>query len=131
MPVRHSPFTQTNHMSPVRSWWNSRSSLLPRARIKSEMDHLNQLRDAYFYPKRNRAAYISTMEQMLALARTVDNSPQEAWILWLLGKTKIEQNLIDEACRQIKQARAMFAQEGMEEYRNLAGMDLAIAFSKA
>lgn len=98
-----------------------------RARIKAEMDHLKQLRDAYLYPKRNRAAYISTMEQMLALARTIENRRQEGWILWQLGKTKIEQNLLDEARQQIKQAQVLFMDEGMEEYHNLASMDLAIA----
>src|ERR1700722_20815056 len=71
------------------------SKPLPRARIKAEMEHLTQLRDAYLYPKRNRAAYISTMEQMLGLARTIENRRQEAWILWQLGKTKIEQHDLD------------------------------------
>ncbi len=88
-----------------------------RARIKAEMDHLKQLRDAYLYPKRNRAAYISTMEQMLALARTIDNRRQEAWILWQLGKTKIEQNLIDDACQQINQARNLATRDA-GRYRN-------------
>ncbi len=98
------------------------------ARIKSEMEHLQQLREAYLYPKRNRPAYISTLEQMLGLARTIDNRRQEAWIHWQLGKIKIEDNAYDEARSLMQKARTMFQEEGMAEYHQMVALDLVVVY---
>ena len=110
--------------SPVSDYASEPGTL---ARIKSEMDHLSLLRDAYLYSKRNLSAYVSTMDQMLGLARAVDNKAQEGWILWQLGKVRIEEHQLDEARSQIRQARKLFMEEGQDELFNLAAMDLAVA----
>ena len=98
------------------------------ARIKLEMEHLKQLREAQLYPKRNRIGYLSSMEQMLALARATDNKKQEAWIMWQIGRMRLEENNIDSAIETIVNARRIFVQENMQEYDDHAAMDLAAAY---
>lgn len=98
-----------------------------RARIEAEMEHLRQLQEAHNYPKRNRASYISTLEQMLSLARTLDNRRQEAWIQWQLGRTRVEENALDDGRQRLLVARELFASEDMDDYRNMVTMDLANA----
>jgi tetratricopeptide (TPR) repeat protein len=100
------------------------------ARLKLEMEHLKKLREAQLYPKRNRAGYMSTMEQMLALARATDHKKQEAWILWQIGRMRLDENNIDSAIETILTARRMFTQEGMGEYDDHAAMDLAAAYEQ-
>lgn len=96
-----------------------------RARIQAEFDHLHQLAEAHNHPKRNRAAYLSALEQMLALARTEDNRPKEAWVLWTIGRSRLESNEWESGKQSILTACDIFAAEGMEEYRYLALLDLA------
>ncbi len=100
-----------------------------RARIQAELRHLHQLAEAQDFPKRNRPAYMATLEQMLSLARTLENRQQEAWVLWRLGCSYIEDNNLEEAKQTILVARELFADEGMEEYHAHATQDLAHALS--
>jgi transcriptional regulator with XRE-family HTH domain len=101
-----------------------------RSRIEAEMNYLRQLSEAYYYPKRNRSAYISSLEQMLSLARTLGNHVQEAWVLWQLGVTKIEMNDLAEAKRNILAARDIFAAEGKDNLRANATLDLSVALNE-
>ena len=67
------------------------------------------------------------LEQMRALARALENQKQEAWILWRLGRIRMENGDLDEARRDLLAAREMFAASGMEEYRFHATQALAAA----
>jgi tetratricopeptide (TPR) repeat protein len=101
-----------------------------RARIQAELRQLHQLASAFDYPKRNRPAYMGALEQMLALARTIENRQQEAWMLWQLGRVKIEENELDDAKQHILAARQIFAAENMTEYLFHATQDLTLILSE-
>ncbi|HLV80005.1 MAG TPA: helix-turn-helix domain-containing protein [Chthonomonadaceae bacterium] len=98
-----------------------------RTRIQAELRHLHSLATAQDFPKRDRAGYQSTLEQMLALARALEYQDQEAWILWRLGRIRMENGDLDEARRDLLAAREMFAARGMGEYHFHATQDLAAA----
>ncbi|HZO91215.1 MAG TPA: helix-turn-helix domain-containing protein [Chthonomonadaceae bacterium] len=100
-----------------------------RARIQAELRHLYALAEAYNEPKRSRSSYISTLNQMLALARALEDPRQEAWVLWQLGRAKLEDNQLDEARQHLLAAVRMFADEGLEEYRFHTIQDLVMALS--
>ncbi|HZP83376.1 MAG TPA: tetratricopeptide repeat protein [Chthonomonadaceae bacterium] len=100
-----------------------------RARIQTELRHLYQLADAYNRPKRSRSHYLSTLEQMLGLVRTLEDSRQEAWILWQIGRAQMEANELEEAKQNLIAARDMFGKEGLEEYRIHTTQDLVLALS--
>ena len=94
-------------------------------RLRVEYRHLYELAQAHNAPKRNRAAYIASLEQMLGLARAADNRHQEAWALATLGRAHIENNHPEEALQSLNAAREIFTADGMQEYSALAALDLA------
>ena len=98
-------------------------------RLRAEYRHLYELAQAHNAPKRNRAAYIASLEQMLGLARAADNRQQEGWALATLGRAHIENNHPEEALQHLVTARDIFAAEGMKEYCALAALDLAYLLS--
>lgn|GEM_PF-6629033 len=98
-------------------------------RLRAEYRHLYELTQAHNAPKRNRAAYIASLEQMLGLARAADNRQQEGWALATLGRAHIENNHPEEALQHLVAARDIFAGEGMKEYSALAALDLAYLLS--
>lgn len=101
-----------------------------RARIYSQLRQLHTLAEAQKFPRRDRTAYMSSLDQMLVLSRTVENKQQEAWALWMLGCARIEDNRLDDAKRDILAARKLFADEGLDHYRALATLDLAVALTE-
>jgi tetratricopeptide (TPR) repeat protein len=100
-----------------------------RARIQTELRHLYDLADAYNRPKRSRAKYMSTLEQMLGLARTLEDKRQEAWILWQLGRARLENNDLEEAKSDLLVARSLFADESLEDYHFHTTQDLVMVLS--
>jgi tetratricopeptide (TPR) repeat protein len=102
------------------------SVLATTERIRTELRHLSALYSAYAQPKRDRSACISTLNQMVALARTVQKADQEAWALWQLGRNCMEADALDEARRHLTAAIELFAAQNLEEYRASAQQDLAV-----
>ncbi len=100
-----------------------------RAKIQAELRHLYDLAEVYNQPKRSRAKYMSTLDQMLALARTLGDRRQEAWILRQLGRAKLENNDLDEAKNDLLLARNLFANEGLEDYLFHTTQDLILVLS--
>jgi transcriptional regulator with XRE-family HTH domain len=102
------------------------SVLATTERIRTELRHLGALYQAYAQPKRDRSACISTLNQMIALARTVQKADQEAWALWQLGRNCMDADQLDEARRHLTAAVELFESQNMEEYQAHAQQDLAI-----
>jgi tetratricopeptide (TPR) repeat protein len=100
-----------------------------RTRVQAELRHLYDLADAYNRPRRSRSKYLSTLEQMLALARTLADRRQEAWGLWQIGRVKLESNDLDEARNDLIAARNLFASEGLEDYHFHTTQDLVMVLS--
>ncbi len=101
-----------------------------RARMRAELRHLHEMAEALNYPKRNRSAYISSLDQMLSLARTLEDRPQEAWILWKLGCAKLEDNDLEQAKKFLIQSKESFAIEGLDEYKFHVTQDLVVVLSE-
>jgi tetratricopeptide (TPR) repeat protein len=101
------------------------SVLATTERIRTELRHLTALYFAYDQPRRDRTACISTLNQMLVLARTMQKTDQEAWALWNLGRNCLEADEFDEARRHLNAAIDLFATLNLEEYRSNAVLDLA------
>ncbi len=101
-----------------------------RARMRAELRHLHEMAEALNYPKRNRSAYISSLDQMLSLARTLEDRPQEAWILWKLGCAKLEDNDLDLAKKFLIHANESFANEGLDEYKFHVTQDLVVVLNE-
>ncbi|MCS6776948.1 MAG: helix-turn-helix transcriptional regulator [Chloroherpetonaceae bacterium] len=94
-------------------------------RIQIEFEHLHQLAEAYNYPKRNRNAYLSALEQMLALARATEDRRKMAWAYWMIGRARMEASDWEASRQSLETARDLFAAEGMETYRMKVLLDLA------
>jgi tetratricopeptide (TPR) repeat protein len=101
-----------------------------RERVVSDLRHLQQLAEAYDDPKRNLSALLSTLHEMLGSARALGDRRQEAYILWRLGVHRCETGEYEEARSHLIQARDMFAELGMEEYRVAVVQDLARAVAE-
>lgn len=101
-----------------------------RSRIESDLRHKHELAEAQNHLKPDRTAYMSTLDQMLALARTLENRGREAYILWRLGVARTDSGDLEEAKRNLLAARELFAAEGLEEYRFHATLDLAYALGE-
>ncbi|MDE2126644.1 MAG: helix-turn-helix transcriptional regulator [Armatimonadetes bacterium] len=95
-------------------------------RIQLEMGHLQSLAQAQNFPKRDRAAYMSSLEQLLALARAIQNKDQEAWSLWMLGCAQMEDNNLEKARELTDHAVQLFEEAGLSNYRDLASLDLSL-----
>lgn len=95
------------------------------ARVATDLRHLQQLAEALDTPRRDIPALISTLHEMLALTRVLDNRVQEAYVLWRLGKVYNETGEYEQARRNLLQARDLFAEAEMEEYRINTVLDLA------
>jgi tetratricopeptide (TPR) repeat protein len=102
------------------------SALATTERIRTELRHLHALYVAYDQPKRDRSACISTLNQMVALARTTQNTNQEAWALWNLGRNCVASDEFDEARRHLTAAIDLFTAQNLEQYRASAVLDLAL-----
>lgn len=96
-----------------------------RERIQSDFRRLQQLADAFDSPKRNIAGLMETLHEMLALARINGNRKQEAYVLWRLGATYNTTGDYEEAREKLIQARDLFGELEMAEYRVMAILDLA------
>lgn len=100
-------------------------------RISLDLRHLQSLVAAYDDPRRNISALVTTLNQMLALARVTGDRKQEAYLLWRLGAVRNDTSEYDEAKQYLIQARDMFAELGLEEYRVMAVLDLAHAAAES
>lgn len=98
-----------------------------RPRIQAELRHLHQILQVQTAPRKGRAAYFSTLDQMLSLARAISDRRQEAWVIWQMGRAHFDGSDLSEARRLLTQARDMFAAEGLEEYRFHVTQDLVMA----
>lgn len=106
------------------------SVLATTERIRTELRHLHALYTAYDQPRRDRSACISTLNQMVILARTMQNTNQEAWALWQLGRNCFEADELDEAKRHLTAAIDLFSTQNLEEYRASAILDLALVLRR-
>src|SRR6185369_9418597 len=96
-----------------------------KARITTDMRHLQELAEAYDDPRRNINGLVSSLHEMLALARVTGDRKQEAYVLWRLGAVRNETSDYEEARQYLIQARDMFESLGLENYRVMAVLDLA------
>lgn len=117
-------------LDPGGEFESSASEPGTRARMRAELRHLHEMAEALNYPKRNRSAYISSLDQMLSLARTLEDRPQEAWILWKLGSAKLEDNDLELAKKFLIQAKELFASESLDEYKFHVTQDLIVVLSE-
>jgi tetratricopeptide (TPR) repeat protein len=124
-PKKEEPKKEEPRPEPVAAPPPDISVLQTTERIRTELRHLAALYGAYAQPKRDRSACISTLNQMVALARTVQKSDQEAWALWQLGRNCVDNDSLDEARRHLTAAIELFASLNLEEYRISAQQDLA------
>ncbi len=100
--------------------------LIPdKTRIANDMRHLEELAEAFDDPRRNINGLVSSLHEMLALARVTGDRKQEAYVLWRLGSVRNETSDYDEARQYLIQARDMFETLGLENYRVMAVLDLA------
>jgi tetratricopeptide (TPR) repeat protein len=101
------------------------AAAVSKERLQSDFYHLQQLADAFDSPKRNIARLMETLHEMLALSRLSGNRKQEAYVLWRLGATYNTTGDYEAAREKLIQARDLFGELGMPEYRVMAILDLA------
>jgi len=101
------------------------SAMTERDKITTRLRHLQQLADAYDNPKRDLSALVTSLHEALALSRVSGDRKKEAYYLWRLGAAHNETGSYDEARRCLIQARDLFAELDMEEFRVMAVLDLA------
>lgn len=99
-----------------------------RLRIDTELKQLLTLAASQNRPDRDRAAYRSSLEQILALARTTGNLKQEGNALWRLAALKAEENDFAGAEQNFLTARELFQNEGSEDSRQMLTLALADAY---
>jgi tetratricopeptide (TPR) repeat protein len=96
-----------------------------RERVLADMRHLQQLADAHEEPRRNVSALLSTLHEMLSLARVSGDRKHEAYILWRLGVVRNETQEFEEARNLLIQARDIFEEQELPDYRVRVTFDLA------
>lgn len=98
-------------------------------RVASDMRFLYQVADAQENGRNSRALF-DTLNQLLALARTSDDRKQEAYILWRMGAARKDGGHYEEARSDLTRAIRMFGDLGLEEYRQMATLDLGTTYQE-
>ncbi len=99
-----------------------------RNRIGMELKQLMTLATAQSHPQRDRAAYRSSLEQILALTRATGNAKQEAIALYKLACLKVEESDFAGAEQNFLTSRDIFQSENSEENHQMLTLALADAY---
>lgn len=101
-----------------------------RSRIEAEFRHLERLFELVLCSGDKNALLVSNLDQMLALARTLEIRKREGWILWQIGRILLQRGEYREANRKLTEAAEISHSEGDADTHIQMVVDLAECLMK-